>query len=153
MDRALHRIAVDHRLATLVLKQVYGMGRVVPQEMIGPAARLTGCIHVGATKEVGLYVHLQDLKLTFLNPFVNPLVTGIEATDVPSHSHDASFPLNFKQRLRVLDAVGDRDLDQHMSASAHHLFRMLAMQRCWSRENHLIVSFDAPTEIPGMMRD
>jgi hypothetical protein len=40
-----------------------------------------------------------------------------------------------------------------MSASAHHLFGMLAMQRRRSGENHRISSFDALAEIPGMMRD
>jgi hypothetical protein len=64
--------------------------------VIGPAARLARRINVGAAQEVGLNVHLLDFEFAFLDPFVNPLMTGIEPTDVSSHSHYAGFLLNFQ---------------------------------------------------------
>src|SRR3954447_2533885 len=92
MDRALHRIAVGHRLAALILKQVYRVGRVVPEEVIGPAARLAGCIDVGTAEEVRLHVHLQDLQTALLYPFVNPLVLGLNRRTCPAM---ATTPVSF----------------------------------------------------------
>src|SRR5205809_147055 len=66
-DRPLHRIAIGNRLAGLVLEQVDGMGRVMPEQMIGPAARIAGRIDVPAAEEIGLYVHLLDLELALLD--------------------------------------------------------------------------------------
>jgi hypothetical protein len=88
------RIAVDHWLAALILKQIYRVGRVVPEEVIGPAARLAGCIDVGTPEEVRLHVHLQDRQTALLYPFVNPLVTWIEPAHVPGHGDDACFLLD-----------------------------------------------------------
>jgi len=53
----------DH-FASLVLEQINGMTGVMPEQMVNPAAWLTGCIHIGAAKEIGLYIHLQDIQFT-----------------------------------------------------------------------------------------
>src|SRR2546430_15474178 len=111
MDRALHSIAVVHWLAALILKQIHRVGRVMPEEVIGPAARLAGCIDVGTAEEGRLHVHLKDLQTALLYPFVNPLVTWIEPAHVPGHCRDAWLLLDYSQGFRVPDAVRARDLD------------------------------------------
>jgi hypothetical protein len=40
------------------------MGGMVPEQMVGPTARLAGCVHVRAAEEISLHVHLQDFELT-----------------------------------------------------------------------------------------
>jgi hypothetical protein len=42
MDRPLHGVAIADRLAGLVLKEVDRVGGVVPEQMVGPAARIAG---------------------------------------------------------------------------------------------------------------
>ncbi len=50
-------------LAGLVLEQIDGVAGMVPQQMVGPAARLAQRIHVLAAEEIGLHVHLLDVEL------------------------------------------------------------------------------------------
>jgi len=52
------------------------VGRVVPQEVVGPRARLAGRVDVGAAEEVGLNVHLLDLQFAGLDLVVDPLVAS-----------------------------------------------------------------------------
>ena len=47
----------------LVREQVDRVRGVVPQQVVGPAARLAERVHVGAAEEVGLHVHLLDVEL------------------------------------------------------------------------------------------
>ena len=66
MHRPLDRVRKRRQLAGLVLEQIDGVAGVVPQQMIGPAARLAGRVHVGAAEEIGLHVHLLDFELAGL---------------------------------------------------------------------------------------
>ena len=65
MDRSLHGVAVGNGLAGLVLEQIDGVGGMVPQQVIGPAARLAGRVHVLSAEEISLHVHLLDFQLAF----------------------------------------------------------------------------------------
>src|SRR3954452_24780681 len=151
MDRPLHRIAIGNRLAGLVLEQVDGVGGVMPQEVVGPTARVTRRVDVLAAEEIGLHVHLLDLELTLLDALVNPLMTGVEAAHVPAHRHDAGLLGDLHQLFGVFDAVGDRDLDQHMLAGAHHLFALPEMHLGRRGENERIGAFDALGQVAGVM--
>src|SRR5215467_4435383 len=73
-----NRKAFREVLAGLILEQVDRMGRMVPQQMVRPTARLAGGVHVGATKEIGLHVHLLDLEFAVADALVHPLVARIE---------------------------------------------------------------------------
>ena len=53
--------------ARLVLEQIDSVAGVVPQEVIGPRARLAERVGVGATEEISLHVHLQHLEFTGAN--------------------------------------------------------------------------------------
>ena len=60
----------------LVGEQVDGVRGVVPQQVVGPAARLAERVHVRAAEEVGLHVHLLDVELAGDDPLVHPLVAA-----------------------------------------------------------------------------
>jgi hypothetical protein len=63
VDRALHGVGLHDGAAGLVGEQVHRVRGVVPQQVVGPAARLAQRVHVGAAEEVGLHVHLLDVEL------------------------------------------------------------------------------------------
>src|SRR5262245_56346039 len=152
MDRALHRVAVGDGLAGLVLEQIDGVGGVMPEQMVGPAARIAGRVDVLPPEEVGLHVHLLDLELALLDALVHPLVARIEAAHVPAHGSDAGLLGDLHQLLGVLDAVGDRDLDQHVLAGAHHLLALAEMHLGGRGEDHRVGTLDAFREVAGVMR-
>ena len=153
MDRPLHRVAIGDRLAGLVLEEVDGVGGVVPEQMIGPAPRLAGGIHVLAAEEVGLHVHLLDLQLAGGDALVHPLMAGIETAHVPAHGDDAGLLGDAHQRLGVLDAVGDRDFHQHVLAGTHHLLALAEMHLGRGGEDHRVGALDAFGEVAGIVRD
>ena len=95
------------------------MAGVVPQQVVGPRARLAGRVHVLAAKEVGLDVHLLHVQLTRLDPLVDPLVAGVEAAHVPGHADHAGLLLDRYQPLGIGDRISDWDLDQDVLAGAH----------------------------------
>src|SRR6185295_15573952 len=111
----------------LILEQGDGVGGVMPQQVVGPAARVARRVDVLAAEKIGLHVHLLDLELTLLDALVNPLVARVEAAHVPAHRDDAGLLGDLHQVLGVFDAVGDRDLDQNMFAGAHHLLALPKM--------------------------
>src|ERR1700704_2437805 len=153
MDRPLHRIAIRDGLARLVLKQVDRMGGMVPEQMIGPAARISRRIDVLAPEEIGLHVHLLDLELALLDPLVDPLVARIEAPHMAPHGDDAGLLGDLHQLLGVLDAVGHRDLDQHMLAGPHDLLALAEMHLGRRGEDDRVGPLDAFREVAGVMRD
>ena len=118
--------ACDSVLAGLIGEQIHGVAGVVPQQMIGPAARLAERVGVGAAEEVGLHVHLQDLQFAGQDAFVDPLMTGIEAARMAGHGDDAGFPLHAHQPFGVGERVGHGDFDHDVLAGAHAL---LALRR------------------------
>src|SRR5499427_4164653 len=153
MARPLHRKTLRNGLTGLVLEQVYRMGRMMPQQMVGPAAWLAGGVRVGTAEEIGLHVHLLELEFTVLDPLVHPLVTWIETAHMPAHGHDIRFLLDFDERFGVQHAVGDRNFDQHVLAGAHHLFALAAMHLGRRGENDGISASDAFTKIATPMRN
>ena len=78
--------------AGLVLEQIDGVAGVVPQQVVGPAARLAQRVHVGAAEEVRLHVHLLHLQFAGLDALVDPLVAGIEAPRVSGHRDERRSP-------------------------------------------------------------
>ena len=135
------------------MEQIDGVTGVMPQQVIGPTARFSGGIHIGAAEEVGLHIHLLDFEFTLADPAVHPLVTGIEAAHVSGHCHDARIARDFGQRLRVLHIVGNRNLDQHMLAGAHHLLALCPVHLGGRGENDRIGAGNPFRKIIPPMRD
>jgi hypothetical protein len=57
-----------------MMQQIDGVTRVVPQQVIGPAARLALEIDVLAPEEERLHDEVLQLELAGLDPLVHPLV-------------------------------------------------------------------------------
>ena len=53
------------------------------------AARLAQRVHVGAAEEIGLHIHLLDVEFTGLDLLVHPLVAGVEAAGMATHSNQS----------------------------------------------------------------
>ena len=73
MQRPLQRVHDRRHLARLVVEQIDGVARVVPQQMIGPAARLAFEIDVLAAEEIRLHDELLELQLALLDSVVRPI--------------------------------------------------------------------------------
>ena len=153
MDRALHRVAVGDVLAGLVLEQVDGVGGVVPEQMVGPAPRIARRVDVLPPEEIGLHVHLLDLQLAGLDLLVDVLVARVEAPHVAAHGGDAGLLGDLRQVLGILDAVGDRDFDQHVLAGAHHLLALAEVHLGRRGQDHRVGALDAFAQFAGVMRD
>ena len=110
-DGSLDRVRRHDVAARLPREQVDGVRGVMPEQVVGPRARLAQRIHVRATEEVGLHVHLLDAELAGPDLPVHPLVARIEPARVPHHRDLAGRLLQPRHRLRVLQGVGERDLD------------------------------------------
>ena len=95
----LHRVGLHDAAAGLVLEQVHRVRGVVPQQVVGPAARLAQRVHVRAAEEIGLHVHLLDVELARLDLLVHVLVAGIEAARVADHRDQAGLLLRLDDRL------------------------------------------------------
>jgi hypothetical protein len=108
----------------------------MPQQVIGPGTRLPERIHVRATEEERLYVHLLDLQLAGGDALVDPLMRRIEAPRVSDHADQPGQPLQLIDGLGVLPAVGERDLHLHVLARFHALDRLLCVQLRGRTENH-----------------
>ena len=92
----------DDLAAGLPGEQVDRVRRVMPQQVVGPRARLAERVHVRAAEEVGLHVHLLDVELARPDLPVHPLVAGIEAARVADHRDLARCLLRRADRLGVL---------------------------------------------------
>jgi len=71
----------------------------MPQQVIGPTARLAERIGIGAPEEIGLHIHLQHFQFPGKDALVNPLMTGIEAARVTGHGDYARLALHAHQTL------------------------------------------------------
>ena len=71
----------------MVGEQIHCVCGMVPQQMIGPTARLTQGVHIGTAEKIGLHIHLKHIELARLDLLVHKLVTGIKATRVAAHCH------------------------------------------------------------------
>ncbi len=107
-----------HRSGTGTVHRVAG---VVPQQMVGPAARLAERIRVGATKEIRLHVHLQHLEFAGPDALVDPLMTRIEAPRVPAHGDQPAGALRRHHALGTGQRIGDRNLDHDVPAGLEAL--------------------------------
>src|SRR5262245_8860552 len=85
MQRALQRVDDGWRLAGLVVEQIDRMTRVVPQQVIGPAARLALEVDVLAPEEERLHDEMLELELAFLDAIRDPLMRGIEPARMARH--------------------------------------------------------------------
>src|SRR5688572_18156249 len=121
MHRALDGARDAGGFTGLILEQIHGVAGVVPQQVVGPAARLAERIHVGAAEEVRLHVHLLDPDLAGQDLLAYPLVRGIEAPRMTTHADEAGFLLYAREFFGVPEVVGDRDFDLHVFAGAHAL--------------------------------
>ena len=142
MDRPLHRVRLHDLAAGLVGEQVHRVRGVVPQQVVGPAARLAERVHVRAAEEVGLHVHLLDLELAGLDPPVNVLVAGVEAARVADHRDQAGRLLQRGDFLGACKRVGERDLDLHVLAclQAGDALRGVHLRR--RAQDHCVDSLD-----------
>ena len=109
-------LALTIGAAALVREQVDGVRGVVPQQVVGPAARLAERVHVAAAEEVRLHVHLLDLEFAGDDALVHELVARVEAARVAAHRHAPRRLLRLDDGLRVLPRIGERDLDLHVLA-------------------------------------
>ena len=77
----------------------------------------------------------------------------IEAPHMPAHGDNAGFLGDLHQPLGVLDAVGDRNLHQHVLAGAHHLLALAEVKLGRRGQDHRVGPLDALGEIAAEMRD
>ena len=89
----MQRIGLDDRAAALVRKQVHRVGGMVPQQVVGPAARLAQGVHVGAPEEIGLHIQLLDVEFAGPDLLVHIQVAGVKAPSVAAHGHQAGLLL------------------------------------------------------------
>ena len=80
-------------------EQVDGVRGVVPQQVVGPAARLAEGVGVRAAEEVGLHVHLLDRELAGGDPLVHPLVARVEPSRMAAHRDQPRLLLLRDHRL------------------------------------------------------
>src|ERR1700737_1764127 len=105
MNWTLNRVGNNGLFTRLMLKEIDRVTSVVPQQMVSPRSRLTCRVHVAATEEVRLHVHLLDGQLTGFDAVVDPLVAGIEPPHVTRHRDDTGLSLDFDNSLRIGDGV------------------------------------------------
>ena len=143
-------LATDDRLAGLVLEEVHGVRRVVPEQVIRPGARLAERVRVAATEEIGLHVHLLDPELAAPDAPMDPLVRRVESPRVTDHADAAGVMLHACDLARVRPVVGERDLDLHVLAGPHALdgLRGVQLRRC--RQDHGVDA--GPVERLGELR-
>ncbi len=111
-------------LAGLMQEEVHRVGRVVPQQVVRPAARLAEGVEVLPPEEIGLDVHLAQRQPAALDPLADPLVGGIEPPRVAGHRDEAGAGRGFGETLGVGEIVGHRDLDLHRLAGLQALDRL-----------------------------
>ena len=138
MDRPLQRVARRRSCAGLIREQVDGVRGVVPEQVVGPGARLAERVDVRAAEEVGLHVHLLDRELAGDDPLVHPLVARIEAARVADHRDQARLLLRPRDGLGVGEAVGERDLDLHVLARLRHAIACARVQLRGRGEDHRV---------------
>src|ERR1700722_15539447 len=100
------------------------MRGVMPEQMIGPGARLSRRVHVGAAEEKGLHVHLLDMEFTFKDAPAHELMARVEAPSMADHGDKPGLFLLRDHRFGVLQAVVERNLDLRMLAGLEALKRL-----------------------------
>ena len=138
MNRALHSIGFHNRATGLVSKQIDRVCSVVPQQVIGPAAGLTQSVHVGATEEIGLHIHLLNVEFAGLDFVVHILVAGVETAGVTAHRHQTFFFGKLDHFVSVFPAVSQRNFHLHMFARLQASNALCSMHLCWGAQNNRI---------------
>ena len=67
------------------------MARVMPKQVIRPAARLALGVHIGAAEEIGLNIHLLHVQFTRVDLILDPLVRRVKAAHLPRQRRTASW--------------------------------------------------------------
>ena len=111
----------------LVGEQVHGVGSVVPQQVVGPAAGLAQRIGVGAAEEVGLHIHLLDVELARRDLLVHILVAGVEAAGVAAHGHQPGLLLQGHHGFSALEGIRQGNFHLHMLARLQAGNRLLGV--------------------------
>ena len=99
----------------------------MPQQVIGPAARLAQGVGVGAAEEIGLHIHLLDVEFARGDLVVHILVAGVEAAGVAAHGHQPGLLLQGHDFFSALEGVRQRNLHLHMLARLQAGQRLLGM--------------------------
>ena len=111
MNRSLYSVGLHNGATGLIGEQIDCVGRMVLQQVIRPTTRLPQGVHVGASKKVGLHIHLLNVELLCFDLMVNPLMAGIETTCVTTHGHFASFFGNANHFFSILPTGGKGNFD------------------------------------------
>jgi len=134
----LHGVGLHHRAARLVGKQVNGVGGVMPQQVVGPAAGLAQSVDVAAPKEEGLHIHVLHVELACHHFVVYPLVAGVKAARVPAPDYQASLRLQCHYGLGIRQAVCHRNFCLHMLARFHACNGLRGVHLRRRAQNHRI---------------
>ena len=131
------------------------MGRVVPQQMVCPAARLTQRVHVGAAEKIGLHIHLVNVELSRLNLLVHILVAGVEAARVAAHGNQASLFLQRHDLRAVAVHIAQRNFHLNMFARVQTSDGLRGVHLRGRAQNHRVHLFDgeAVVQVGGDMGD
>src|SRR5580692_2032537 len=127
----------------------------MPEQMVSPGARLAERVHVGATEEIGLHVHLLDMELVLENALAHELMARVEAARVADHGDKPASLLLRDHGFRVLQTVGEWNLNLHMLAGLEALKRLRGVHLRWRRKNHRIEpgQLEGVGEVCGDMSD
>ena len=131
------------------------MRRMVPEEMVGPGARLPERVHVGATEEIGLHVHLLDIELARGDLLVDELMARVEAAGVADHGHEPRLLLHRDNGFGVPETVCERDLDLYVLARRKALQRLRRMHLSRRGQDHGVEArqLQAVGEVGGDVAD
>ncbi len=138
MNLPLNRIGFNDGGSGLISKEIHCMGGVMPEEMIGPASRLSQGIDIGTPKKIGLHIHLLNVVLTAGNSLADPLMTWVKTPGVAHHGDTALLLLQVRERLGIFPRIRHRDLDLNMLASPETLHRLVGMNLGRRAENDRI---------------
>ena len=155
MNRTLHAAGNRGHLSGLVVEQIDRVAGVMPQQVVGPATRLTQRVHVAATEEVGLHIELLQLQLTGDDLVMDPLVAGVEATRVAGHGNQAGFACHLDDLDRIGQAIGHRDLNHHVLAGTQGLDSLRGMHLRRRGQQHGLKArlLEAFADITRVVRD
>ena len=116
MNRALHGVGFDDGAAALVGEQIHCVCGVVPEQVIGPAAGLAECIHIGSAKKISLHIELLEIESAGADLLIDVLVTGVKTPGVATHGDQPSGFLQSDYLLGALEGISQRNFYLHMLA-------------------------------------
>ena len=147
MDRPLDGMRLHDGASCLISEQVDGVRRVVPQQMVRPAARLSEGIRVRAPEEVRLHIEVLDVELAGQDSLSHPLMAGIEAAGVTTHGDLAKRPGRCDHRPALLEIVAQRNLHLDVFAGLEAGPRLSCVHRRGCAEDDRVEAFDLQTRV------